>query len=48
MSLDSVERYHWFDIRPADEEIANQLESIKNSLEQTRHSFDLAFEEKRK
>jgi DNA-directed RNA polymerase subunit beta len=24
------------------------LESIKNSLEQTRHSFDLAFEEKRK
>jgi DNA-directed RNA polymerase subunit beta len=25
-----------------------QLESIKNSLEQTRHSFDLAFEEKRK
>jgi len=28
--------------------VANQLESIKNSLEQTRHSFDLAFEEKRK
>ena len=28
--------------------MANQLESIKNSLEQTRHSFDLAFEEKRK
>jgi DNA-directed RNA polymerase subunit beta len=46
--LASVEKYHWFDIRPADEDIANQLESIKNSLEQTRHSFDLAFEEKRK
>jgi DNA-directed RNA polymerase subunit beta len=46
--LASVEKYHWFDIRPADEELANQLESIKNSLEQTRHSFDLAFEEKRK
>ena len=46
--LTSVEKYHWFDIRPADEELANQLESIKNSLEQTRHSFDLAFEEKRK
>jgi DNA-directed RNA polymerase subunit beta len=46
--LDSVEKYHWFDIRPADEDLANQLESIKNSLEQTRHSFDLAFEEKRK
>jgi len=46
--LASIERYHWFDIRPADEDLANQLESIKNSLEQTRHSFDLAFEEKRK
>jgi DNA-directed RNA polymerase subunit beta len=46
--LASVEKYHWFDVRPADEEAANQLESIKNSLEQTRHSFDLAFEEKRK
>jgi DNA-directed RNA polymerase subunit beta len=46
--LASVEKFHWFDIRPADDEIANQLESIKNSLEQTRHSFDLAFEEKRK
>src|SRR5213076_973779 len=46
--LATVEKYHWFDIRPADEDIANQLESIKNSLEQTRHSFDLAFEEKRK
>ncbi|MBA3599112.1 MAG: DNA-directed RNA polymerase subunit beta, partial [Methylibium sp.] len=46
--LASVEKYHWFDIRPADDDIANQLESIKNSLEQTRHSFDLRFEEKRK
>jgi DNA-directed RNA polymerase subunit beta len=44
----SVEKFHWFDIRPAEDEIASQLESIKNSLEQTRHSFDLAFEEKRK
>ena len=46
--LESIEKFHWFDIRPADEDIASQLESIKNSLEQTRHSFDLAFEEKRK
>ena len=46
--LATVEKYHWFDIRPADEDVAGQLESIKNSLEQTRHSFDLAFEEKRK
>jgi len=46
--LASVEKFNWFDIRPADDEVASQLESIKNSLEQTRHSFDLAFEEKRK
>jgi DNA-directed RNA polymerase subunit beta len=46
--LESIEKFHWFDIRPADEEVASQLESIKNSLEQTRHSFDLSFEEKRK
>jgi DNA-directed RNA polymerase subunit beta len=46
--LESIEKFHWFDIRPADEDVASQLESIKNSLEQTRHSFDLAFEEKRK
>jgi DNA-directed RNA polymerase subunit beta len=43
-----VDKFHWFDIRPADDEVANQLESIKNSNEQTRHGFDLAFEEKRK
>jgi DNA-directed RNA polymerase subunit beta len=46
--LTSVDKFHWFDIRPAEDEIATQLESIKNSLEQTRHSYDLSFEEKRK
>ena len=46
--LASVDKFHWFDIRPAEDEVATQLESIKNALEQTRHSFDLAFEEKRK
>ena len=46
--LDGVEKFHWFDIRPAEDELAAQLESIKNALEQTRHEFDLAFEEKRK
>ncbi|ASM76573.1 DNA-directed RNA polymerase subunit beta [Vitreoscilla filiformis] len=46
--LAGVDKYHWFDVRPAEDEVANQLESIKNSLEQTRHGFDLAFEEKRK
>jgi len=46
--LASIDKHHWFDIRPADEDVASQLESIKNSIEQQRHSFDLAFEEKRK
>ncbi len=46
--LSSIDKFHWFDIRPEDGDLANQLESIKNALEQTRHSFDLAFEEKRK
>ena len=46
--LADVEKYHWFDIRPAEDEVATQLESVKNAMEQTRHSFDLAFEEKRK
>ncbi len=46
--LASVEKYHWFDIRPSDDDVANQLESIKNANDQTRHTFDLGFEEKRK
>ena len=46
--LSDLERYHWFDIRPADEETANALEAIKDSIEEKRHQFDLAFEEKRK
>ncbi|MEY4652539.1 MAG: putative DNA-directed polymerase, beta subunit, partial [Pseudomonadota bacterium] len=46
--LASIDKHHWFDIRPAEDDVASQLESIKNSIEQQRHSFDLAFEEKRK
>ena len=46
--LSELERYHWFDIRPADEDTANALEAIKDSIEEKRHQFDLAFEEKRK
>jgi DNA-directed RNA polymerase subunit beta len=46
--LEDLDHYHWFDIRLADEEAAAQLEAIKDSLEQKRHQFDLAFEEKRK
>ena len=46
--LDGLEKYFWFDIRPAEEEVANSLEAIKESIEEKRHQFDLAFEEKRK
>jgi DNA-directed RNA polymerase subunit beta len=46
--LASVEKFHWFAVRPSDEDVAASLESIKNGMEQTRHDFDLAFEEKRK
>jgi DNA-directed RNA polymerase subunit beta len=46
--LSDLDHYHWFDIRLADEDAAAQLEAIKNSIEEKRHQFDLAFEEKRK
>lgn len=46
--LDSVDHHYWFDIRLADTELATKMESIKDSLEQKRKQFDLAFEEKRK
>jgi DNA-directed RNA polymerase subunit beta len=46
--LADLDRWQWFDIRLADEEHAVVLEQAKESLEQKRHQFDLAFEEKRK
>ncbi|MDR1311388.1 MAG: DNA-directed RNA polymerase subunit beta [Burkholderiaceae bacterium] len=46
--LDDLDRYHWFDMRPADEDTAQALEAIKVSVEEKRHQFDMAFEEKRK
>jgi DNA-directed RNA polymerase subunit beta len=46
--LADLEHYHWFDIRLAEDDAAAQLEAIKESIEQKRHQFDLAFEEKRK
>ncbi|MEA5097052.1 MAG: DNA-directed RNA polymerase subunit beta [Burkholderiaceae bacterium] len=46
--LADLEKFHWFDIRPADEETATALEAIKESIAEKRHQFDLAFEEKRK
>jgi DNA-directed RNA polymerase subunit beta len=46
--LQELERYHWFDIRLANEEAAQQLEQLQESLEQTRKAFDAAFEEKKR
>ncbi len=46
--LASLERYHWFDIRLADDNAAAQLEAMKESIEAKRRAFDQAFEDKRK
>ncbi|HEX7386488.1 MAG TPA: DNA-directed RNA polymerase subunit beta, partial [Castellaniella sp.] len=46
--LDELDRWQWFDVRLADEDAAVALEQVKDALEQKRHQFDLAFEEKRK
>jgi DNA-directed RNA polymerase subunit beta len=46
--LADLERFHWFDVRLANEESASQLEQLKASLDQTRVEFDLAFEAKKK
>jgi len=45
--LTDLEKYHWFDIRPADDDVASQVEAIKSSIEAKRKQFDEAFEEKR-
>ncbi|HEY5930559.1 MAG TPA: DNA-directed RNA polymerase subunit beta, partial [Burkholderiales bacterium] len=46
--LQEIDRYHWFDIRLANEESAQQLEQLQEGLEQTRKAFDVAFEEKKR
>ncbi|MGL5632671.1 MAG: DNA-directed RNA polymerase subunit beta, partial [Azovibrio sp.] len=46
--LDGLEPHNWFDIRVADDDLAQQLEQIREGLEQTRKAFDEAFEAKRK
>jgi len=45
--LSDLDRHHWFDIRLAEDDAAAALESIKDSIAEKRHQFDLAFEEKR-
>lgn len=46
--LIDLDKYYWFDIRLADDDIATALEVIKESIAEKRYQFDLAFEEKRK
>jgi DNA-directed RNA polymerase subunit beta len=46
--LESIERYHWFDISLENEDAQQQLESLRDSLDQTRKDFDVAFEAKKK
>jgi DNA-directed RNA polymerase subunit beta len=41
-------KHEWFDIRMADEDVAKQLELIKESLAQKREEFDLKFEDKKR
>ena len=45
--LVDLDKYHWFDVRPADDDVASQVEAIKSSIEAKRKQFDEAFEEKR-
>lgn len=46
--LASIDHYHWFDISLADEEAQQQLENLRESLDQTRKDFDELFEKKKK
>jgi DNA-directed RNA polymerase subunit beta len=46
--LESIDPHHWFDIGLASDETAQQLENLRESIEQTRKDFDQAFEAKKK
>ncbi|MBS0319964.1 MAG: DNA-directed RNA polymerase subunit beta [Proteobacteria bacterium] len=46
--LEGVARHDWFDIRLADDEKAQQLEAMKESLTQLRVNFDAMFEQKKR
>jgi DNA-directed RNA polymerase subunit beta len=46
--LSGLEHHHWFDIRMASDEVATQLEQVKEGLAQKRLEFDAAFELKKK
>ena len=46
--LTETNRYDWFDIRLSNDEAAQQLENLKDSLEQKRREFEQMFTEKKK
>jgi DNA-directed RNA polymerase subunit beta len=46
--LQELSPHDWFDIRLATEESAQQLEQLRDGLDQTRRNFDAMFEEKKK
>ena len=46
--LTEINRYDWFDIRLGSDDAAQQLEMLKDSLEQKRREFDQMFAEKKK
>ncbi|HSF47343.1 MAG TPA: DNA-directed RNA polymerase subunit beta, partial [Burkholderiales bacterium] len=46
--LEELERYHWFDIRLASDEVSHSLEQIKEKLAEERKRFDAMYEEKKK
>ncbi len=46
--LSSVEHHQWFDIRVADDEVAAQMEQVKDGIAQKRVEFDAAFELKKR
>ncbi len=46
--LDGMDPHHWFDIRLSEDDVAQQLEQVKEGLEVARKNFDEAFEVKRK
>jgi DNA-directed RNA polymerase subunit beta len=46
--LEELNRYDWFDIRLTNDAAAQQIEQIKEGLEQARLDFDARFDEKQK
>jgi DNA-directed RNA polymerase subunit beta len=46
--LSEIDRHHWFDIRVANDAVAEQMEQLREGLAVTQQEFDKAFEEKKK